>query len=423
MARLKVLACAFACAAPGTEGFTGGESTLGWSILRQIARFHEVWALTRAVDRESIEQNLAENPVPNLHFHYFELPSMFLPLLRIQGGHQIYYWLWQIQAYFVAKKLQKKIGFDLFHHVTYANDWMASLIGAYLPIPYIRGPGGGAHRTPRGFEKEYSFTGRFWEKIRSAGQWLFRHDPSFIKGHSRASAIMVCNREAMSAIPQKWAQKARFFPVNGISSNDLEIAKPLEGPPKDVFKVLSAGTLIKVKGFGLAMKAFDEFAGRHPESTLTIIGSGPEGPKLHALAKSLASGDKIKLVPHLTRDELLTEMASHDVFLFPSLRDGGGAVVIEAMAAGKPVVCLDTGGPGMHVTSDCGIKVFPLNVEDASRQLGQALDILFLDEDLRRKLGSAARKKATDEYHWDRLGDQLKDVYDRALNPEVVPTI
>jgi len=234
---------------------------------------------------------------------------------------------------------------------------------------------------------------------------------------------MVCNREAMSAIPQKWTQKASFFPVNGISSNDLEIAKPPEDSPNGAFRVLSAGTLIKVKGFGLAMKAFDHFASRHPESTLTIIGSGPEGPKLQALAKSLASGNKINLVPHMTRDELLTEMASHDVFLFPSLRDGGGAVVIEAMAAGKPVVCLDTGGPGMHITIECGIKVLPVNVEDAGRHLGQALEKLLLDKDLRRKLGDAARKKAKDEYHWDRLGDRLMDVYDQALNPEVDSTI
>jgi len=417
MNKLKVLACAFACAGPGTKGFTGGESTLGWSMLRQISRFHEVWALTRAVDRQSIEQTLEREQVPNLHFVYLELPAPFLPLLRIQGGHQIYYWLWQIKAYFVAKNLQKKVGFDLFHHVTYANDWMASLIGAYLPIPYIRGPGGGAHRTPSGFEKEYSLFGQLWEKARSIGQWLFKHDPSYLIGHNRARAIMVCNRESISAIPPKWANKVSLFPVNGISTEDLEVTQQREDT-SGTFRVLSAGTLIKVKGFGLAIKAFDEFSNRHPDSTLTIIGSGPEGSKLQALAQNLSSGNRISLLPHVSRDELLSEMASHDAFLFPSLRDGGGAVVIEAMAAGKPVVCLDTGGPGMHVSSDCGIKVGPRNVDETIHELAQALESLYLNKDLRLKLGKAARQKAIDKYHWDRLGEQLMHVYSHALNTE-----
>lgn len=387
-------------------------------MLRQISRFHEVWALTREVDRPSIEQALEENPVPNLHFVYFDLPSLFLPLLNIQGGHQIYYWLWQIKAYLVARNLQKKVRFDLFHHVTYANDWMASLIGAYLPIPYIRGPGGGAQRTPKGFEKEYSFSGRLWEKFRSIGQWLFKHDPSYLIGQNRASAIMVCNNESISAIPRKWAHKASLFPVNGISTSDLKVTHQ-SGDTNVSFRVLSAGTLIKVKGFGLAIKAFDEFSSRHPDSTLTIIGSGPDLPKLQSLAESLRSRDRIHLVPQLSRDELLSEMTAHDVFLFPSLRDGGGAVVIEAMAAGKPVVCLDTGGPGMHISRDCGIKISPRNVKNAPQELAQALENLYLNKDLRLKLGKAGRQKALNQYHWDRLGEQLMDVYCQALNHEV----
>ena len=417
MTRLRVLVCAFACAAPGTEGFTGGESALGWSMLRQISRVHDVWALTRAVDRPSIERALGQDPVPNLHFRYLDLPSWFLPLLRIQGGHQIYYWLWQIKAYFVSRTLHKTVGFDLFHHVTYANDWMASPIGAFLPIPYIRGPGGGAQRTPKGFDREYSASGRLWEKARSIGQWLFRHEPFYLIGHNRARAILVCNRESMSGIPRKWSGKASLFPVNGISSNDLDLAQPTS-ETNGQFRVLTAGTLIKVKGFALAIKAFDEFAGLHPESTLTIIGSGPEASKLQALAQSLNSREKINLVPQVPRDELLSQMASHDVFLFPSLRDGGGAVVIEAMAAGKPVVCLDTGGPGMHVTGDCGIKITPRTVEEAGHELAMALERLYLHEDLRLKLGKAAREKAIKEYHWDRLGEQLMDVYHQALSSE-----
>src|SRR5260370_28570115 len=77
-------------------------------------------------------------------------------LRGIQGGIQIYAYVWQVKAYFVARRLHRRFPFDIFHHITYANDWMASFIGALLPVPYVRGPGGGAHRTPRELLQEYT---------------------------------------------------------------------------------------------------------------------------------------------------------------------------------------------------------------------------------------------------------------------------
>lgn len=388
---------------------------LGWNLLMQIARFHEVWALTHSEDRESIEHACEQDPVPNLHFRYVGLPNALHPLLRIQGGHQLYYYLWQIKAYFAARLLHRELHFDLFHHITYANDWMASFIGAFLPIPYVRGPGGGAHRTPKGLEREYSFLGRLWERVRAVGQWLFRRDPIFIKGQSRAQTILICNQDSLSKVPRKWAHKVHQFPVNGISSKDLAYVLPNKIGDSQ-FRVLSAGSLIRVKGFGLAIKAFSEFVNKYPQSGLTIIGSGPEESRLRDIVHSFQLESKVQLVPAMPRDNLLSEIASCDVFLFPSLRDGGGAVVIEAMCAGKPVICLDAGGPGTHITEECGIKIASSSPEDAVHQLAGALECLHQEETLRFELGTAARDRAKELYHWDQLGERLMRIYQCAVN-------
>lgn len=66
------------------------------------------------------------------------------------GGFQLYYYLWQIKAYLEACRHHRRPGFKIFHHITDANDWMASFLGAFLPTPYARGPKGGSHRTPKG---------------------------------------------------------------------------------------------------------------------------------------------------------------------------------------------------------------------------------------------------------------------------------
>ena len=418
----RILASAFACCPPGRPGFSGGEDVLGWNLVLQIARFNPVWAITHAEHRLSIEQELEEEPVPNLHFVYVKLPEIAQSLLKIQGGHQIYYFVWQVAAYFTARRLHKTINFSLFHHITYANDWMASYIGAFLPVPYVRGPGGGAHRTPKEMQSEYSAKGRFWEKIRGAGQRLFRFDPVFGRGQRRAKAIMVCNRESLESVPRSFRDKVSIFPVNGISSEDLSITAPRErGQQK--FRVISAGSLIRVKGFSLAIRGFLIFAAEHPESELSIVGSGPEDSHLKAIIKEFKAGDRVHMIPAVPRNELLKMMGDCDVFLFPSLRDGGGAVVVEAMSAGTPVICLDCGGPAMHIDSKVGIKIKPVSSQKAVGDIASALERLYSEPELRKSLGEAAREHVTREYHWDRLGERLMEIYEPLLSASSASTV
>jgi glycosyltransferase involved in cell wall biosynthesis len=111
-------------------------------------------------------------------------------------------------------------------------------------------------------------------------------------------------------------------------------------------------------------------------------------------------------------------MASSDVLLFPSLRDGGGTVVIEAMSAARPVVCLNAGGPGLHITESCGIKVDPQSPPKTVADLAAALERLYLDDGLRERMGAAGRERARESYHWDKLGDRLMEIYRPILSPE-----
>jgi glycosyltransferase involved in cell wall biosynthesis len=415
MTRRRILACVFSCCPPDTPGFSGGEDVLGWNLLKQIGRSHDVWALTQTENRRSIEQQATRSELEGITFCYVDLPRWSRLLLKFQGTHQFYAYIWQVQAYFAARRLHKQHKFDLFHHITYANDWMPSFIGALLPVKYIRGPGGGAHRTPKGFESEYSFRGRIWERVRSVSQWLFRHDPTFRRGQARANALLLCNKESIAQVPSQWSAKTHSFPVNGISSSD--IAEGVNSRTNaDKFQLLTAGSLIRVKGLGLAIKAFEQFNKRHGDSEFVIVGSGPEERHLRSLVRKRNLEGKVRFIPAMPRHLLLSEMSGCDVFLFPSLRDGGGAVVIEAMAMGKPVVCLDTGGPAMHVNSECGIKVPVDSPAQAVIAMAEAMDDLYDDPSLKMRQGEEAVKRAREFYLWDRLGERLMGIYDQVLS-------
>lgn len=387
MGERKILVCAFACLGEGNVKSPGGEGVLGWNLVKQLARFHRVSVLTHCDNRRAIEQRMEAEPVGGVQFHYLKLPAPVERLLRFpHGGVQVYAYLWQVRAHLAATRLHRLHLFHVFHHLTYANDWMASFCGSLLPVAFIRGPGGGANRTPKRFLGEYCFRDRLWERFRSLGQWLMRQDPFFRVGQHRARAILVCNREALERLPQEYRTKATVFPVVGVCCSDLARAAGAErlGTP---FRVVSAGRLVHWKGFGLAIEAFKAFlsgdrtpvVGHKPE--LVIVGDGPELPGLQALVRRLGLEANVRFDGWLPHDQVLARMRSSDVFLYASLRDGGGAVVVEAMAAGLPVVCLDLGGPGMHVTDDCGIKVKAECREQAVRDLAEALARLYQDRE------------------------------------------
>lgn len=414
--KMKILVCAYACQPHNSLKWAGpGEMILGWNIVNQISRYNETFVLTHADNKSDIERELESNPVKNLHFYYVGLPPQLKFLLNFEGGIHLYAYLWQVEAYFVAKKLHEQIRFDIFHHATFGNDWMASYIGAFLPIAYVRGPGGGAHKTPKKFLSEYSFSNRIWQKVRGFGQHLFRLDPVFLIGQKKAKAILVCNHEAFNRIPEKFKQKAHLFPVNGISKNDLllfdkKIENKLSG-----FIILSAGKLLAIKGFALAIKSFKVFSDKVPSAKLVIVGSGPEMENLKKLTNGLNIKNKVIFKGWQPREKLLEEMMSCDVFLFSSLRDGGGQVVVEAMASGRPVVCLDIGGPGFHIDSGCGIKIKPENPEQAINNTAKALEKLYFNEGLRIELGKNAKQKVEKEYIWDKLGGRLNEIYKNIL--------
>jgi len=99
-----------------------------------------------------------------------------------------------------------------------------------------------------------------------------------------------------------------------------------------------------------------------------------------------------------------------NVFLFPSF-EGAGMVVIEAMAKGLPVVCLDFGGPGEYVTKDCGIKVALGEPVEVIKGLSDALSKLASDKALYERLSVGAINRVKENYLWDRVGDKLNFVY------------
>jgi glycosyltransferase involved in cell wall biosynthesis len=108
-------------------------------------------------------------------------------------------------------------------------------------------------------------------------------------------------------------------------------------------------------------------------------------------------------------------LAECDVLAHPSLHDSGGWVCLEAMAAGRPVVCLDLGGPGVQVTSETGIKVTPGSPDQVIADMAQAFQRLSTDKDLRTRMCAAGRSHVRECFSWDRKSQAACRIYETAV--------
>ena len=96
---MKVLVSVYAC-----EPGQGSEPGVGWNWIKQIARYHQVWAITRSNNREAIEKALDKNLVDNVHFYYADLPYCMRFWKKGRRGIHLYYYMWQIHIYFIIRK-------------------------------------------------------------------------------------------------------------------------------------------------------------------------------------------------------------------------------------------------------------------------------------------------------------------------------
>lgn len=406
---MKVLLSAYAC-----EPGRGTELGVGWNTVREVARYHEVWVLTRPDDgREAIEAELARHPVPNLHFVYFTLPIWGGGWKWGQGAFQIHYYLWQIQAYFVARKLHREIGFDLSHHVTFVKYSTPSFL-SLLPIPFIFGPVGGGETAPRPFWKDFSLRGKVYEILRDVTRWVGELD-LFTRMTVRRSALAWATTEdTAKRLEAMGGENVQVLSQVGLLPE--EVAQLEQFSPSDPvpLRFLSVGRFLHWKGFHLGLRAFAQ-ADLPPDAEYWLIGKGPEEAKLHTLATELGIASRVKFLSEMPRADLMHKLGTCLALVHPSLHDSGAFVCLEAMAAARPVICLDLGGPAVQVTEETGFKVLAHDPEQAVAAMAIAMTQLAKDPALRSRLGSAGRQRVNEQFNWKTKGKILVDVYETIL--------
>lgn len=403
--RLKILISAYACR-PGM----GSESGVGWNIVVELAKYQQVWVITREDNRASIAAELEQNPIPGIHFVYCELPRWAVWWQPTQLPH---YYFWQLSAYLKAKQLNSEIGFDIVHHVTYVRYSTPSFL-SLLPIPFIWGPVGGGESAPPAFWQDLSWRGKVYEILRSLSHRIGESDPFTRLTAQRSVLIRATTQDTANRLYQMKATNVEIISAIGLSQQDIERLAQSPIPKSSPVRFISMARLLHWKGLHLSMRAF-AMADLTADTEYWILGDGPEKARLQSLAVELNVSQRVKFWGRLSRDEALSKLSECHVLLHPSLHDSGGWVCLEAMAMGRPVICLDLGGPAVQVTEETGVKIPAQNPKQTVSSLAEAMSCLAKDSDLRSRLGQAGQKRVRENFSWEEKGRHLLKLYETIL--------
>lgn len=402
---MKILLSAYSC-----EPGKGSERGVGWNVAREVAKYHEVWVLTRPDEsREAIEAELKRNPAPNIHFVYFTLPFWQDSLRWGQSGAmQLHYYLWQIQAYFVGRKLHREIGFDVAHHVTFVRYSSPSFI-SFLPIPFLWGPVGGGESAPLKFWADFTWKNKIYETLRWIWRAIGEFDPFALLTAKGSTIAYATTEETAQRLRSLGAYHIEKLSESGISHLEIEQLSQCPFPVGSPVRFINIARLLHWKGIHLGLQAFAQ--ANLPDAEYWILGEGPELERLQTLAIDLGIAHQVKFWGMLSREEVLVKLGQCIALIHPSLHDSGGWVPLEAMAAGRPVVCLDLGGPAELVTLEVGIKILAHTPEQAIADMSEAMIKLAENRDLCLQMGQQGQQRVKDYYSWEAKGKRFAQVY------------
>jgi glycosyltransferase involved in cell wall biosynthesis len=402
---MNILISAFACK-PGA----GSERGQGWNWSLQAARYHQVWVLTNLTQRLSIEGELTRNPNPNLNFIYFDVPKWVYPFSRVGASHKPYYLLWQVLAVWKIWRAHRAHHFDVVHHLSY-NAIDAPGFLWLLPIPFVWGPVGGGQLPPVSLRRYFGHRWSF-ERFRAFKKGSLRVDPVVRAAIQRACHILVANADTERRLRKMGATRLTRCLDAGVSILP-EKKRPACDQP-GTLTIIWSGLFVHRKAPGLAIDAFELLVRRGTHARLIMIGDGPLRNSCERIVREKQLDGLVELPGRLPFAEMQAAYSRGDVFLFTSLQDTSGNVVLEAMANELPVVALNHHGAAEMVDAESGVLIDIGTERQVVEDIGCALNALARDAPGRRVLGRNARTRVLRLFDWDTKAAVLKSVYSEA---------
>jgi glycosyltransferase involved in cell wall biosynthesis len=308
--------------------------------------------------------------------------------------------------------------FDLVHRITPLSPTTPSYLSgklASIGVPMVLGPLNGGIPWPAGFDQVRMAEREWLGYLRD----VYRILPGLTSTRKLASALVLASRHTYGEVTENkeaLLKKAVWIPENAIDPERFpeihcDPVPPLAGEP---MRMAFLGRLVPYKGADMLLEAAAPLL-REKKAVLEIIGDGPQMAELKAIVEREKLGDSVEFPGWVAHGEVRSHLSKAKIFAFPSVREFGGGVVLEAMALGLMPVVLDYGGPAELIPEGCG-KVVPMgNRDEIIKSFARTLADLTSKPQEVYQTGLRAQNHVRAHFTWDAKAKQLLQIYQWVL--------
>lgn len=398
---------------------------VGYKFYQGISKLADVTLVTHERNKDPLSKLKEHNNIT--YIAESELSKKYFPLvverLTMKGknnwplanvlGYPVYA-EFNHRVYETFKDKIKRGDYDLVHAITPMQPrFPFKVVKACARTPVIIGPVNGGVPFPPGFEEIARQEFAYLNFLRAVGRALI---PGYVETYKKADKILAGSTYTLNLVKDMFGipdSRIELFYENGIASSFLTETKKVKQDSQ--IKLLFVARLVPYKCADILIEAVSRLEPSVKEKVhLTIVGDGQERNSLENQVRELNLEQKVKFAGWVGQEETVEYYRQADIFCFPSIREFGGAVVMEAMACGLPCIVPNNGGIGEYVTEETGFKIEPNSREYLTQELSNKINILVADDKLRESMSAKAIEKAR-EFEWDRKAEKIVEIYERMI--------
>jgi glycosyltransferase involved in cell wall biosynthesis len=398
---------------------------VGYRFFEALNNLADVTLVTHGRNQSALERH-SMHPKKIVYIHESRLAQIYYQVATagLPGGmsnwplyHVLTYPIYaefNAQVYSRFHEAVRRGDYDIVHVMTpMMPRYPVKLIRACGKTPFLLGPVNGGIPFPKGFQRIANQEFAYFNFFRTLGRWLI---PGYRKTYREADLIL-----AGSTYTRDWIQKAfeiKSDRIDLLYENGLESSFFASKPrtmPSDPLRLLFVGRLVPYKAADMLIEAILQLPpADRARVHLTIVGDGPQRQTLERQVAGRSLEAQATFTGWVPQGKTRDYYEDADVFCFPSIREFGGAVVLEAMACGLPCIVADYGGIGEYVTAETGFKIEPRSRNDLIQGITQAIQVLLHQPERYAKLSQGALLRA-ELFRWQTKAEGLIETYHQLL--------
>ena len=396
---------------------------VGYNFYHGLRKRANITLVTHERNRDALEKIRENHTIDYIHeSHHLKQYYSIISRITSRGGVN-----WPLQhalSYPIYGEFNRKVfqqyaprvthrEYDLVHAMTpILPRYPVKITEACTNVPFLLGPVNGGVPFPEGFtdvaKKEFAQ----FNFLRIFSRML----PGYSKTYKKADRILAGSTYTLEMLKSMFGKndpRFQLFYENGILKEF--IGKPQKRTGKKL-ELLFVGRLVPYKGADMAIDAISRLDERIKDQVhFTIVGDGSEKSNLEKQVQTLGLDTAVTFTGWVDQSETPGYYKKSDVFCFPSVREFGGAVALEAMAGGLPCLVADHAGLSEYVTDETGFKIKPTSREYLVDELAHKIRILFEDRKMVHRMSEKAIERVK-EFEWEAKADRMVEIYGELVN-------